>query len=38
MESKKRQPVEERRNLNKTQQVLYQSEFRSADRAASRTK
>ncbi len=37
MESKKRRAREEKRTLNKTQEVLYNSEFRAADRA-SRTK
>ncbi|WP_142302874.1 YfhE family protein [Bacillus sp. FJAT-45350] len=36
MESKKRRVKEEKKTLNKTQEVLYQHEFRAADRAARR--
>ena len=38
MESKKRKIKEERRALNKTQEVLYQGEFKAADRAFQRSK
>ncbi|WP_078597565.1 YfhE family protein [Evansella clarkii] len=38
MDSKKRKGKDERRVLNKTQEVLYQSEFRAADRAFRRSK
>ncbi|MDG5786231.1 YfhE family protein [Evansella sp. AB-P1] len=38
MESKKRKVKEEKKTLSRTQEVLYQSEFKAADRAFSRAK
>ncbi|MBU9710750.1 YfhE family protein [Evansella tamaricis] len=38
MESKKRRAKEERKTINKTQEVLYQSDFKAADRAFQRAK
>ncbi|MFA9559262.1 YfhE family protein [Evansella sp. AB-rgal1] len=38
MESKKRKIKDERKVLSKTQEVLYQHEFKAADRAFNRSK
>ncbi|MBU9719857.1 MULTISPECIES: YfhE family protein [Bacillaceae] len=38
MESKKRRTKEEHRTINKTQEVLYQSDFKAADREYQRAK
>lgn len=38
MESKKRKARDERKTLNSTQEVLYQSDFKAADRAFQRAK
>ncbi|SDY33663.1 YfhE-like protein [Evansella caseinilytica] len=38
MESKKRKSKEERRHMSRTQEVLYQSDFKAADRVFQRAK
>lgn len=38
MEKKKRKMKEDRRQFNRTMEVLYQSEFKRADRAFQRSK